>query len=55
MPPVLGLSDAEVADVITFVRNAWSNDAAGVKEADVAAVRAATKDRQMPWTAADLK
>ncbi|WP_367870473.1 PVC-type heme-binding CxxCH protein [Luteolibacter sp. Populi] len=55
MPPVIGLGDAEIADVLSFVRHAWSNDAAPVAEAAVAPVRAATKDRQLPWTAADLK
>ena len=55
MPPAAGLSDAEIADVLTFVRHAWSNDAAGVKDAEVSKIRAATKDRQTPWTAADLE
>jgi len=55
MPPVIGLSDSEIADVITFVRHAWSNDAAPVGAAAVSPVREATKDRQAPWTAAELK
>jgi len=55
MPPVIGLSDVEIADVLTFVRHAWSNDAAPLKAAEVLKIRATTKDRQAPWTAAELK
>ncbi len=55
MPPVLGLSDAEIADVLSFVRHSWSNDAAPVNAAAVAPVREANKSRQTPWTAAELK
>ena len=55
MPPVAGLSDAEIAEVLSFVRHAWSNDAAAVSAEEVAKVRAATKDRQAAWTAAELK
>jgi uncharacterized protein len=55
MPPVIGISDAEISDVLSFVRHAWSNDAAPVNEATVAPVREATKTRQTPWTVAELK
>jgi putative membrane-bound dehydrogenase-like protein len=54
MPPS-GLADAEIADVLTFVRHAWSNDAAPVSAGEVAKVREATKDRTTPWTAAELR
>ncbi|WP_193214922.1 PVC-type heme-binding CxxCH protein [Luteolibacter marinus] len=54
MPPVAGLSDADIADVLTFVRHAWSNDAPGVQPKRVARVRAATADRQQPWTIGEL-
>ncbi|QJE96552.1 PVC-type heme-binding CxxCH protein [Luteolibacter luteus] len=55
MPPVIGLNDADIADVLTFVRHAWSNDAPAVNPAVVAPLRESTKDRQAPWTAAELK
>jgi putative membrane-bound dehydrogenase-like protein len=55
MPPVIGLTDAEIADVLSFVRHAWSNDAAAIPAEEVAKVRAATKDRQAAWTAGELK
>lgn len=49
-------TDAKMADVATFVRNAWGNRARAVKPAEVAAVRAATQDRAgRPYTAADFK
>ncbi len=55
MPPVAGLGDAEIADVLTFVRHAWSNDASPVAPENAAAVRSAAKDRVRPWTAAELR
>ncbi|MGE0115855.1 MAG: cytochrome c [Steroidobacteraceae bacterium] len=36
------LSDQEIADVVTFIRTGWGNNASAVKAAQVAAVRAAT-------------
>ncbi|MGH6829374.1 MAG: c-type cytochrome [Rhizomicrobium sp.] len=38
------LDDAQVADILTYVRNAWSNRAAPVSAEEVAAVRAALKE-----------
>lgn len=55
MPPVIGLNDAEIADVLSYVRHSWSNDAAAVNASKVTPVREATKTRQAPWTAAELK
>ena len=54
MPPA-GLADAEISDVLSFVRHAWSNDAAPLAPDEVSKVRAATKDRTTPWTAAELR
>jgi putative membrane-bound dehydrogenase-like protein len=53
MPPS-GLADAEIADVLSFVRHAWSNDAAPVAADEVKRVREATKDRRLPWTLEEL-
>ncbi len=55
MPAVAEMTDANIADVLTFVRHSWSNDAAPVTEDEVAKVHAATKDRQAPWTLKELK
>ena len=48
------LSDEELAGVLTYVRNTWSNKAAPVLPAAVAKVRAATKDRSIFWTPEEL-
>jgi putative membrane-bound dehydrogenase-like protein len=56
MPPLGGiLTDAEIADVLTYVRQRWSNDAAPVTAEDVAARRKANADRTSMWTADELR
>lgn len=54
MPPS-GLTDAEIGDVLTFVRHAWSNDAAAVSADEVAKVREESKERRLPWTLGELR
>ena len=44
----------QLADVLTYVRNAFGNKAPAVKVEEVKAVRDATKGRTAPWTAAEL-
>jgi mono/diheme cytochrome c family protein len=39
MPSFATLSDTEIANVATFVRNAWGNSASSVTQHDVAQVR----------------
>jgi glucose/arabinose dehydrogenase/mono/diheme cytochrome c family protein len=53
MPP-MGLDDRHLADVLSYVRSSFGNDAPPVTPAQVAAERAATAGRATPWTAADL-
>ena len=53
MPP-MGLDDQQLADVLTYVRNAFGNKAPAVKVEEVKAVRDATKGRTAPWTAVEL-
>ncbi|MCW1913868.1 c-type cytochrome [Luteolibacter sp. GHJ8] len=58
--PALGMNpmftDEKIADVMTYVRNEWSNKAPVVTPAEVKKVREATKDRSgRPWTEAELK
>lgn len=48
------LKDAEVADVLTYVRNSWGNKAAPVKPESVSKVRAANKDRTVFWKPEEL-
>ena len=53
MPP-MGLDDKQLADVLTYVRSAFGNQAPAVRVSDVKAVREANKGRTAPWTAAEL-
>jgi len=55
MPSLGGLTDEQIAAVLTFVRASYGQQASPVTAAEVKAVRAATGNRQMPWTAAELK
>ncbi|MBK8090887.1 MAG: c-type cytochrome [Verrucomicrobiaceae bacterium] len=48
------LDDAKLADVLSYIRNAWGNEAQPVSAVQIAAVREQTKDRKMPWTADTL-
>lgn len=48
-------NDEWIADVLTFVRNSWGNQAAMVESDEVAALREATEGRSKPWTLAELK
>jgi putative membrane-bound dehydrogenase-like protein len=54
MPPHVDLDDQKISDVLTYVRQSWSNDAAPVTPAQVKEVREKYKERATPWTAAEL-
>jgi mono/diheme cytochrome c family protein/glucose/arabinose dehydrogenase len=47
--------DQWLADIATYVRNAFGNSASWVTPADVARVRAASGGRKRPWTIAELE
>lgn len=49
-----GLSDEEMAGVLTYVRNSFGNQAPAIQPAQVAKVRAATKDRNNFYTPDEL-
>ncbi len=56
MEPVgASLADDQVADLLTYIRNAWSNSAAPVDSAEVAEIREAIGDREAKWTAQELE
>jgi mono/diheme cytochrome c family protein len=50
----MGLDDQQLADVLTYVRSAFGNQAPAVKLEEVKAVRESTKGRTTPWTAVEL-
>lgn len=54
--PPGSLTDKQVADVLTYIRNDWGNSATAVTPNEVASVRANIKDRapMQMWTAAEL-
>ncbi len=53
LPPTL--TDAQLADVLTYVRQSWSNDATPVTADAVKEIRGKYNSRTAPWTAAELK
>lgn len=55
MPPHTDLKDAEIADVLTYVRQTWSNDATPVAEDFVKQNRKKYANRKTPWTAGELR
>jgi hypothetical protein len=55
MPPWGGaLDDQGIADIATYIRTNFGNEASPITTEEVAAVRAATKGRTKPWTAKEL-
>jgi mono/diheme cytochrome c family protein len=54
MPPVAGVSDGDIADVLTYVRQSFGNKGNPVSADQVKAVRAATAARTAMWTTAEL-
>jgi len=55
MPPVAGLSDKDIAAVVTYVNNSWGNAGPTVTEAEVTAIKKKYADRKTPWTAAEYE
>lgn len=55
MPPQgAALSDKQIADVLTYVRNSWGNKASAVTPEEVKAIRDVEKARTAMWTEAEL-
>lgn len=54
MPGWSQLNDEEIAGVMTYVRNSWSNEASEVSPDLVGEIREETGDRDKEWTAAEL-
>ena len=55
--PPGSLTDQQIADVLTYIRNDWGNSASSISPAEVAAVRSSVKGRapMQMWTAQELK
>jgi len=54
MPPQGTLSDAQIADILTYVRSSWGNSEAAVTVAMVRDQRKATRDRNGFWMAGEI-
>jgi nitrite reductase (NO-forming) len=55
MPPVAGVTDKDIADVVTYVNNSFGNTGATVTEDEVKAIKAKYADRKTMWTAAEYE
>jgi mono/diheme cytochrome c family protein len=49
------IDDADIANVATYVRNAWGNSATEIFEKDVADVRKNTLEQESQWIGQDLQ
>lgn len=47
--------DKEIADIATYIRNAWENEASAVKPSQVEKVRADTQQQSLPYTSESIK
>lgn len=54
MPPFKRFSDQKIAAVLSYIRQAWGNNAPIVEEATVAKAREAIGDRTKPWSPDEL-
>jgi putative heme-binding domain-containing protein len=54
MLPMGANSDQWIADVATYIRNMWGNQAPLIEATDVAKIRSDSKDRIGPWTLVEL-
>ena len=55
MPPQgAALSDKQIADALTYIRNTWGNKASAVTAEQVKTIREAEKTRTTMWTEAEL-
>lgn len=54
MPPQADLSDEQIANILTYIRSAWGNEAAPVKTEQVTRIRAEEQGRTALWTEEEL-
>ena len=56
MPPLGGaLNDEQIASVLTYIRRSWGNTGSPVAPEDVIEIRGLTRNRNRPWTDAELQ
>ncbi len=54
MPGLAGMADQDIADVLTYIRQAFGSGAPAVPVEAVSRIRTATAARTDPWTAVEL-
>jgi mono/diheme cytochrome c family protein len=54
MPSMANLDNSTIADILTYIRNEWDNQAKPVKSNTVAQIRISTQGRVYPWKPEDL-
>jgi mono/diheme cytochrome c family protein len=55
MPPLAQqLSDAQIAETLTYIRRSFGHTASPVSEIEVRELRQSTSTRRRPWTEAEL-
>ena len=54
MPPITVKNDYDIAAVITYIRQAWGNEAEAVTPSAVAQVRQQYKNRTSMWSVEEL-
>lgn len=54
MPGHSTLDDNSIAAILTYIRNAWGNEAGAVSRRTVGSTRLTTQGRVMPWTPQEL-
>jgi len=54
MPSLGGLTDEQIADVLTYVRNDYGEKAGDVPAGEVKKMRSANPNRETPWSAEEL-
>ena len=55
MPPHSFLNDEQIANILTYVRNAWGNHENKITKDEVADYRKKNASRVLPWTAVELE
>jgi len=54
MPSLGGLTDEQIADVLTYVRNGYGEKAGDVPADDVKKIRSANPNRESPWSVEEV-
>ncbi|HEU0039920.1 MAG TPA: hypothetical protein VFR76_11660, partial [Verrucomicrobiae bacterium] len=55
MPSLGGLTDEQIADVLTYVRNDYGEKAGNVSADEVKKMRSANPNRETPWSGEELE